>query len=373
MESPKTIFHVDLDAYYASLAIRNNPDLVDRPIVVGPNPKESNGRGVVLTCSYEARKFGIRSGMPVSKAKWLCPDEIIYVRVDWEDVHKTSKRIHSLLKRFADDDHYQPAGCDEGYLDVTRRVRHYNGPEELAREIQHEMKNQENLSCSVGIGPNKLVGKIASDFNKPLGITRIDPNDVLDFLGPLSVRKIIGVGPKTASRLKHLGIHTIADIRDSQDKIERNLGPHVSNWLVQASFGEGSSQIRSSRVGLLNAFKSISHETTFLEDSDDWSQIEDRVQSLTLDNCRRIHRRGLSFRTITIKLRFANFDTCTKSTTLSQPCTNTKKAIDVSLGLLQSLRSRSKNRRIRLVGSRFSGLQKRMKPLSKWFVQNTGS
>lgn len=363
MDDPRIIFHVDLDAYYASLATRDNPQLMGCPVIVGPDPRKSNGRGVALTCSYEARKFGIRSGMPVSQAHLLCPDAK-YVRVDREDIRETSRRVHQLLESFADQGLYQAGGCDEGYLDATRRFHGHNSPENYARGIQQAVFAQERLSCSIGIGPNKLIAKMASDFHKPGGITRVAPSAVLDFLSPLSVRKIMGVGPKTEERLRRLGILTVADIRGFQVLLRKTFGQRLAEWLIRASFGQSSSVIRSSKGDFYNRRQSIGHERT--KRFGDWGEIEEAIRTMTLDNCQRAHRHSLSFRTVTVKLRFANFNTHTKSTTFIHQTTSSQNALNAALELLESFRTRNDQQKIRLAGSRLSGLQKRNKPLTEW-------
>ncbi|MFW9915077.1 MAG: DNA polymerase IV [Candidatus Thorarchaeota archaeon] len=363
MDDPKIIFHVDLDAYYASLATRNNPKLIGIPVIVGPDPRKHNGRGVVLTCTYEARKFGIRSGMPVSQAHQLCP-EAEYVRVDRSDINETSQRVHRLLESFADEGLYQAGGCDEGYLDVTSRVHESNSPENYAKHIQRAVFAQERLSCSIGIGPNKLIAKMASDFRKPAGITRVAPNEVLDFLSPLPIRKIVGVGPKSEERLHRLGVRTIAAIHESQPLIRKALGHRFAEWLIRSSFGEGSSVIRSSKGNFFNRRQSIGHERT--KRFGDWDEIAEAIRSMTLDNCKRARRHNLSFRTVTVKLRFANFDTHTKSTTFVHQTNSSQNAINAALELLESFREKNEQRKIRLAGSRLSGLQKRKKSLTEW-------
>ncbi|MHA2368767.1 MAG: DNA polymerase IV [Candidatus Hodarchaeales archaeon] len=363
MDDPRIIFHVDLDAYYASIATRNNPKLIGIPVIVGPDPRKHNGRGVVITCTYEARKFGIRSGMPVAQANQLCP-EAEYVRVDRNEIRETSQRIHRLLEGFAGQGLYQAGGCDEGYLDVTRRVDEHNSPENYARDIQQAVFAQERLSCSIGIGPNKLIAKMASDFRKPGGITRIAPNAVLDFLSPLPVRKIVGVGPKTEERLRRLGILKVADIRDSQPFLRKTLGHRFAEWLIRASLGQGSNAVRSSKGDFFNHRQSIGHERT--KRFSDWDEIAEAIRTMTLDNCQRARRHNLSFRTVTIKLRFTNFNTHTKSTTFIHQTTSSQKALNAAIALLESFRAKNEQQKIRLAGSRLSGLQKRNKPLTEW-------
>ncbi len=369
MDLDPVILHFDLDAYYASLAIKRNPDLVGKPVVIGPDPKKTGGRGVCLTCSYEARKHGIHSGMPIKQALQLCPD-LTFTSVEWDGeygIRATSRRIHSLMVDFADPGpKYQPAGSDEGYMDVSLKVKDLASPMDYARDIQKELLDKERLTCSVGLGPNKLIAKIASDYKKPAGITWVRPEEVKNFLAPLSVRKIIGIGPKTEQRLKNLGISIIEDIRNTTTKLRAYFSPNMAEWIIRASYGEITSEIKSSDHGMTHRDKSVSHEGTFAKDLKNWSEVEERVIKMTKDNCNRILNQNLTFQTVSIKIRFADFETHTKSYTFPHPITNSYEAEKVALKLLRVFRKKTKIKTVRLVGSRLSNLKKRNLSLDKW-------
>ena len=195
----RTIFHVDIDAFYASVETIRNPSLRGLPLVVGADPKEGRGRGVVITCSYEAREFGVRSGMPISRAYKLCPSAV-FLKPDFPLYSRVSSRVMDLLRKFADV--LEQSGIDEAFLDVSSKVSDVSEARELAIKIKEELSRTEGLSCSIGIGPNKSSAKIASDMHKPDGLTVVPNDNVREFLAPLQVTAIPGVGRKTRDFLK---------------------------------------------------------------------------------------------------------------------------------------------------------------------------
>src|SRR5437016_7887801 len=207
----RVVLHVDMDAFYAAVEIRENPALAGKPVVVGADPRE-HPRGVVLTASYEARQYGVRSAMSCVEAARRCP-QLVFVPPHFELYGRVSGEIMDTLRTFAD--RLQPSGIEEGYLDVTIRSGGNNArAEELAREIKSAIRTRHRLTCSIGIASTKAVAKIASDIQKPDGLTVVPRDAVAEFLAPISVRKIFGVGPKTAERLKELGIESIADLQE---------------------------------------------------------------------------------------------------------------------------------------------------------------
>src|SRR5437879_12586720 len=206
---PRIILHCDLDAFYPSCEIKRNPSLAGKPLIVGADPKAGHGRGVVMSCSYEARKFGVRSGTQTYQAYKLCPQGI-YVSRDFELYGETSDRVMSLLRKFAD--RFEQTSIDEVYLDVGDRCATFDEAIELARKVKTELKSAEGLTVSVGIAPNKSIAKMASDMNKPDGLTTVRHDDVKAFLGPLSVNKISGVGKKTTEFLQEHGVETIGQV-----------------------------------------------------------------------------------------------------------------------------------------------------------------
>lgn len=205
----KIIMHVDMDAFFAAVEEGGHPEFKGMPIIVGADPKEGRGRGVVSSASYEARKFGVKSGMPISRAWKLCP-EAVYLPVNYGLYAKVSSEIMGILRKYAGK--FERWGIDEAFLDVTSKVRDYEEAEALARKIKNEIFEKEGLTCSIGIGPNKLVAKMASDFQKPDGSTVVKEEAVEKFLAPLPVRKLLWVGRKTEQKLKKIGIKTIGDL-----------------------------------------------------------------------------------------------------------------------------------------------------------------
>src|SRR5512136_2822039 len=197
----RVILHVDVDAFFPSVEVREHPEFKGKPVVVGADPKEGKGRGVVSSASYEARKFGIRSALPISRAWKLCPD-CIYLRPHFDLYVPASNSIMRILKSHADK--FEQGGIDEAYLDISIKVKDFDEAAEFAKRLMEEVLEKERLTCSIGVAPNKLVAKIASDFKKPYGLTVVRDEDVKDFLFPLAVRKIPGVGPKTDRALKDL-------------------------------------------------------------------------------------------------------------------------------------------------------------------------
>src|SRR3989304_4150516 len=180
----RIIFHLDMDHFFTAVEEREHPEIKGKPVIVGADPKGGKGRGVVSTCNYEARRFGVRSGMPISKAFKLCPDAV-YLHVDYELYAKVSNEIMDILRKYGDK--FEQWGIDEAFVDVSLRVKNFVEAEALARQIKKEISEKEQLTCSIGIGPNKLVAKIASDIQKPDGLTMVDEKDVKAFLEPLDI------------------------------------------------------------------------------------------------------------------------------------------------------------------------------------------
>jgi len=205
----RVILHVDLDAFFPSVEVREHPELKGKPVIVGADPKEGKGRGVVSSASYEARKFGIKSAMPISRAWKLCPQGA-YLRPHFDLYIPASNSIMKILKSHADK--FEQGGIDEAYLDISSQVKDFDEASEFAGKLMEEVLDKEKLTCSIGVAPNKMLAKIGSDFKKPYGFTVIREEDAKEFLSTLKVRKIPGVGPKTERRLKDLKIETIGDL-----------------------------------------------------------------------------------------------------------------------------------------------------------------
>jgi DNA polymerase IV (DinB-like DNA polymerase) len=204
----RIVCHVDMDHFFSAIEIREKPQYKGKPVVVGADPKEGNGRGVVTTCNYQARKYGLHSGMPITRAWFLCPGAV-YLQPNFTLYQNVSNKIMFILRRYATK--FQQWGIDEGFLDVSN-IKDYPEAKILARNIKDELLRKVNLTCSIGIGPNKLVAKMASEYDKPDGLTIVRPEKTEDFLFPLPVRKMLWIGKKTEEKLNNLGIKTIGEL-----------------------------------------------------------------------------------------------------------------------------------------------------------------
>ncbi len=342
----RVVLHIDLDAFFPSVEARQNPDLKGKPVIVGADPKQGRGRGVVSSASYEARKYGIRSAMPVSTAWRLCP-QAIYLPVNYPLYEQASAKVMALLKSYAD--RFEQAGIDEAFLDVTNRVQGFEDAARLAKRIQQELLEKEGLTCSVGVAPNKLVAKIASDFQKPSGLTVVTPEAVRGFLYPLPVRKLWGVGPKTEKALQSLGIRTIGD--------QASFDPTA----LEKAFGAWGRRLRELASGVDESpveergeVKSVSRETTFQEDTDDREVILGTLDVLARQVHRDLQASGLSYRTVSIKLRYEDFETHTHAESL--PFTTDKLEPIREKAKILARRFLRDKRKVRLVGVRVSAL-----------------
>jgi nucleotidyltransferase/DNA polymerase involved in DNA repair len=255
-DPPRLIMHLDMDAFYAAVEQRDDPALCGRAVVVGAQP---GGRGVVATCSYEARRFGIRSAMPINEAYRRCPDAV-FLRPRMTHYRAVSREVRAVLGRLVP--LVEPISIDEAYLDVTGLERLIGPPRDIGQHLKDAIRAAVGLTASVGIGPNRLVAKIASDAEKPDGLVVIQPDEVAGFLGPLPVGVLRGVGSRTLVRLERLGIHTVADLRArSPAELQRHLGSRAAVGLHQQAHG-----IASDQVGERAPRKSLSRETTFGRD-----------------------------------------------------------------------------------------------------------
>ena len=342
----RIIFHVDMDQFFAAVEEREHPEFKGRPVVVGADPKGGKGRGVVSTCNYEARKFGIHSGMPISRAWKRCPDAI-YVPPNFKLYVETSSRIMKLLRKHADK--FEQWGLDEAFLDVSSKVRNFEEAIELAENIKREIRKSEKLTCSIGVGPNKLVAKIASDFKKPDGLTVVGENAVERFLAPLPVRKLLWVGKKTERKLNKMGIRTIGDLAASDVSVlVERFGAMGAQYHL---FAHG---IDESEVVERREIKSVGRETTFETDTNDYDLVLKTLDKLGQEVHKEIVERKMFFKTVTVKIRYENFETHTHGKTLTS-FTNRLQDLQKAARELAQAYFRE-NRMIRLVGVRVSSL-----------------
>jgi DNA polymerase IV (DinB-like DNA polymerase) len=343
-EKKRIIYHVDMDHFFTAVEEKKRPELKGKPVIVGADPKGGKGRGVVSTCNYEARKFGISSGMPISKAWKLCP-EGIYLPVDYGLYEKVSMEIMSMLRKYADK--FEQWGIDEAFLDVTSKVKDYEEAEALAHRIKREIFNKEKLTCSIGIGPNKLVSKIASDFQKPDGLTAIEEGAVEKFLAPLPVRKLLWVGRKTEQKLKKIGIKTIGDLASYDPTVLTETFGVMGTQLYLMAHG-----IDRSDVEERSEVKSISRDITFEEDTADFEFILKTLDRLSEEVHKDILEQKLYFKTVTVKVRYENFETHTHSKTLPFITNRLQDLKKTTRELMQDYLK--PDRKIRLVGVRVS-------------------
>ena len=308
------IIHIDMDSFYASVEIRENPDLAGLPVVVGGS---ASGRGVVAAANYEARKYGVLSAMPMAQALRLCPD-LVCLPVNMPLYVSVSRQIHDIFYRYTPE--IEPLSLDEAFLDVAGSERLFGSAAAIAQKIKRDIKNECKLIASAGVAPNKFVAKIASDIDKPDGYVVVTQNEVQDFLDPLPVNRIWGVGKKTEQQLRQIGIKTIRDVRNwpADDLIQRfgKMGDHIQRL----------AQGMDKRAVISDAkARSISAETTFANDIADKDALLAILLQLTEQVAARLRDKGIKGRTVNIKIRFHDFITITRSKTLAENTHQTRK------------------------------------------------
>lgn len=343
-ERKRIILHVDMDHFFTAIEEREHPEFRGKPVIVGADPKEGKGRGVVSTCNYEARKFGLWSGMPISKAWKLCP-QAVYLPVNYELYIKVSERIMEILRKYAFK--FESWGIDEAFLDVTSKVKDYVEAENLARHIKREILEKEGLTCSIGIGPNKLVAKIASDHQKPDGLTVVKPEDAGKFLEPLPVRKLLWVGRKTEQKLQAMGIKTIGDLAHYDPTVLAETFGAVGKQFYMMAHGFDKSEVEER-----GEIKSISREKTFDEDTADFDLVSKTLDGLAEEVHGDVLRQNLYFKTVTVKVRYENFETHTHSKTISFITNRLDDLKETARELFQAYFN--PHRKIRLIGVRIS-------------------
>jgi len=337
----RIILHVDMDSFYASVEQRRAPSLKGRPVVVGSDPKGGIGRGVVSTCSYEAREFGIHSGMPISQAYKLCQDAV-YLRVDMQLYKEVSCRVMEILRSEAG--RFQQVSVDEAYLDISEKVRDHERAIKIAQEIKAKIRAQEGLTCSIGIASTRSAAKIASDLDKPDGLTVVEPDRVAGFLEPLEVRRLQGVGRKNEEILHGLGIQTIGQLaRFDRNKLVDVFGKWGTGMHLLAQ------GVDDSEVEERGETRSVSREHTFDVDTGDTALLYvalDNIAGLVHNS---LQNMGFSFRTVSVKVRQADFTTFTRARTLYHDTRDPDTIRQVSHELAREFFD---GRKIRLLGVR---------------------
>jgi DNA polymerase-4 len=308
---PRTILHVDMDAFFAAVEQRDRPELRGKPVIVGADPRGGHGRGVVSTASYEARRFGVASAMPISEAWRRCPQGV-YLHPDMEKYARESERIMEVFHRFTD--LVEPISIDEAFLDVTGSARAMGTGEEIGRKLKDSIRRETELAASVGVATSMLVAKIASDMRKPDGLVIVPPGTEASFLGPLPVRRLWGVGPKMEEALAKLGVVTIGDLAAlAPARLERRLGTHGFD-LQRLARGEDDRAVISEGAEA----KSLGQEHTYGQDTSDPERLRATLLQIADGVAGRLRAHGLRARTVTLKYRDEDFHTTTHARTLDE-------------------------------------------------------
>jgi DNA polymerase-4 len=343
-EADRTIFHVDMDAFFAAIAVLDDPSLKGKAVLTGGNGR----RGVVTTASYEARKFGCRSAMPTSQALRLCPHAIC-VKVPGDRIRQKSQEVLEVFKQYSPS--VQPLSVDEAFLDMTGSERLLGPPEEVAAKLKRDIKQQTGLTASVGVAFNKFLAKLASDLEKPDGLTVITRKNLDAVLLPLPVGKVWGIGPATQRKLERHHIQTVGDLRKlSQDRLNRLFGEYGERF-YRLCRGIDNRPVTPDRRA-----KSIGHEQTFGENLDS----PELVRTILLDQAEQVGRRlrahGFTARGLSVKIRYGDFQTITRSTVLDPPTDLSRELYRAGRGLFDKWAS-TQFSPVRLIGLSASPLQ----------------
>ena len=339
------ILHVDMDAFYASVEERERPELIGKPLIVGGTPE---GRGVVAAANYVVRKFGVYSAMPTATALRLCPQAIV-LPPRLEYYARISEQIRQIFDRYTP--LVEPLSLDEAFLDVTGSESLFGPSESIGRRIKREIRDELQLTASVGVAPNKFLAKVASDLEKPDGFVVVDGQRVQEFLDPLPVGRLWGVGRVAGEAFDRLGVRTIRELRQlSPALLTRHFGQSGEHFW-QLAHGIDERRVVPDREA-----KSISHETTFAKDIEDLQVLRAWLLELSEQVAWRMRRHKLRGRTVTIKVRFDDFQTITRSQTLDAPTDMTQEIADSALALLAE-RMPARRLRVRLLGVGISGFE----------------
>jgi DNA polymerase IV (DinB-like DNA polymerase) len=359
--------HVDLDSFYPSVEVRDKPWLKGKPVIVGADPKGGRGRGVVVSCSYEARKLGIRSGMPISRAYRIAKDNAVYLKPDFTLYLNASKKIMALLRNYADK--FEQVSVDEAFLDVTERLHgDYAEARSYAVMIKASLEAQERLTCSIGIAPNKSSAKIASDFQKPDGLTVVTPEGLKSFLAPLPCRAISGIGKKTEEFLESNNLRTVGDLQKVPGKELTKYFGKTGVWLWGVANGLEQIEVKE------RPMRSLGAEHTFETDVAEWSLVASKLEELV----ERLHSRLLAarveFRVVGIRIRFTHFQTFSREHTIPTFTTEKDTILSEAKSHLREFQQK-KGAKVRLIGVYVSyfrendGLEQSVESLENWVAE----
>jgi len=332
------IAHVDLDAFYASCEQRDHVEYRGRPVIVGAMP---GNRGVVAACSYEARTFGIHSAMPIAEAHRRCPDAV-YLRPDMEKYQQVSRQVFQVLEDMTPV--VEKASIDEAYLDISGLEKLIGAPDTIGRNIRQQILDATGLTASVGIGPNRLIAKLGSEACKPDGLIVIPPNEVLEFLAPMPVANLRGLGRQTQKIFDRLQINTVAELRSVPlTKLKQHLGEKAAESFYHQAHGRASAEIVTDRQR-----KSISKEQTFGTDIRDHDKLHDILRELAAEVARTARREALAGTVVTLKIRYEGFETHTRQHTLAAPTNDERVMLTTAWSLFTN--GKLPDKPVRLIG-----------------------
>ncbi len=345
----RLILLIDMDYFFVACEELRHPEIKGKPVIVGFDPKEGRGRGVVSTCNYEARKFGIHSAMPISIAYRIKPDAI-FLPIDYAYYEKVSKSVVELAKRYSQK--CEQVSIDEVFLDVSEKIKDYDGASEYAKEIKRAISDELHLPCSIGVSVNKLLAKMACEAAKPNGIKLVKQEGAKAFLRDIPIGKLYGVGQKTEERLKAMGYKTIGDVADSNSSRLSQVFKNFGNEIYNSANGIDDSEIIENWE-----VKSIGRERTFEEDTAEKTQIEEKIKEVSKEVFEELKAQNFYFKTVTVKIRYSDFTEHLKSKSLLHPSNDLQTIIDTAIKLFEQ--SAEEGRKVRKIGVRTSTLSER--------------
>ncbi len=353
------ILHCDLDCFFAAVEARDNPKYIGNPIIVGADPKKGKGRGVVSTCNYEARKFGLHSAMPISQAYKRCPHGI-YLHPNFEKYHKASKEVMEIVNSYSDK--FQQVSIDEAYLDISDKCINYKEVRGLAEKLKDEVHIKVGITISIGCAPTKSIAKIASDHNKPNGVTVIKPEHIKKFLGPMDVTKIPGIGKKSKIYYNKKGISTIGDIIKTPLPKMIHLFGKNGEWVWNIANGLDKREVKEFNVDR----KSISKERTFYEDTSDFDVILSKLEEINNKIHEFVYKNKIYYKTVSLKIRLEGYLTFTRAHSFLHHIQDKKKVLRVITELTNQFSTM--NKKVRLVGIKLSNLKKSPNTFQKTII-----